>query len=359
MAHISTYPIVRHLRSEPSRHVLHFSGGVLKRSGRGLSFWFHPLSAGLAEVPCDDREQAFLFHARSRDYQDITVQGVLGYRVVDPEALVQRIDFSIDGARGVYLENPLEQLAEILTRQAQRHADAALVPRTVREILAAGVQPVRERIESQLFASEDLRAMGVEVVSVSVTKVSATSALERALEAPALESIQQQADEASFQRRALAVEKERAIRENELESDIELAVRQERLIAQRGQNEKRRVTDEAEAWRVEAEGHAQRDLIEDAARAEGIRQIEEAKVAAERERIDIYRLLPAHVLAGLAAREFAGKLQHIEHLNLTPDLLSPLFGDLMQAGTKYLSGAQPQAVGAGGSRPEQEAPDER
>ncbi len=336
MVQISHYPFLRHLRSVPSRHVMHFANGRLRRSGKGLAFWFQPLSASLAEIPCDDREQAFAFHGRSRDYQDVVVQGVLTYRIFDPQRIVERIDFSIDLGSGKYLVNPLEQLAEVLRRMAQQFAYSSLVERPVRDILAGGVEPIRALIAAR-FAQSELEEMGIELVTVAVSKVAPSADLERALEAPALEEIQQQADEASFGRRAMAVEKERAIRENELQNEIELAVREESLIAQRGQNEKRRAEDEAAAGRIEAESSAGRVRIEAAARAESIRSIEDAKVGAERERIDVYRELPPHVLAGLAAREFAGKLQRIEHLNLTPDLLGPLFGDLMQAGANYLS----------------------
>ncbi len=41
-------------------------------------------------------------------------------------------------------------------------------------------------------------------------------------------------------------------------------------------------------------------------------------------------------LWGLAARELAAKLQTIEHLNLSPDLLGPALADLLQAGTRRL-----------------------
>jgi hypothetical protein len=39
---------------------------------------------------------------------------------------------------------------------------------------------------------------------------------------------------------------------------------------------------------------------------------------------------------GLAAREFAGKIETIEHLNLTPDLLGTVLTDLLSAGTRRL-----------------------
>ena len=47
--------------------------------------------------------------------------------------------------------------------------------------------------------------------------------------------------------------------------------------------------------------------------------------------------LPQEILMGLAAREFAGKLTAIEHLNVTPDLLGNLLGDLARAGTRHLA----------------------
>ena len=64
--------------------------------------------------------------------------------------------------------------------------------------------------------------------------------VERALQTPTRERVQQEADRATFERRALAVERERAIAENELQNQIELARREEQLVAQRGANERRR-----------------------------------------------------------------------------------------------------------------------
>ena len=85
MAEIHRYPFLRHLRAEPSFHILRFRRGRLVASGRGLAFWFRPLSTSVAEIPMDDRELPFLFHGRAKDFQDTTVQGVITFRVVDPE----------------------------------------------------------------------------------------------------------------------------------------------------------------------------------------------------------------------------------------------------------------------------------
>src|ERR1043166_8453465 len=98
MAIISSFLFLRHVRSEPTAHLAFFKDGAIKRSGRGLPFWFYPLGASLVEVPLDDRELPFLFHGRSSDFQDVTVQGVITFRVVAPDVLAERVDFKIGRA---------------------------------------------------------------------------------------------------------------------------------------------------------------------------------------------------------------------------------------------------------------------
>src|SRR5918996_3121843 len=108
MATITTYPLLRHLRAEPTMHVLRYRHGRLAKGGRGLAFWFRPINTTAVEVPLDDRELPFLFHVRSADFQEVTVQGVITFRVAEPRHLAGRIDFTVDLTRGVWLQNPLE-----------------------------------------------------------------------------------------------------------------------------------------------------------------------------------------------------------------------------------------------------------
>jgi hypothetical protein len=147
-------------------------------------------------------------------------------------------------------------------------------------------------------------------VTVRVGPIRPEPDLEKALGTPARELVQQEADRATFERRALAVESERAIAENELHNQIELARREEDLIAQRGQNEQRRVEDAAAASRVEA-----------AAQAESVRVIGEAEADVEQARLAPYGELEPSILLGLALKELAGNLPEIERLTLAPDVL--------------------------------------
>jgi regulator of protease activity HflC (stomatin/prohibitin superfamily) len=343
MADISRYPFVRHLRAETSAHVLHYRRGRLKRSGRGLSFWFSPMSASIAEVPVDDREVTIAVTARTADYQDVSVQGVVGYRVIDPEAAAGRIDFTIDSARGVHLKQPLEKIALMLAQLAQQHAADWVGTNPIRDVLRVGATEVRERVRHVLETDEGVALLGLTITSVRISAVVPDPDLGRALEAPTREAIQQESDEAAFARRALAVEKERAIQENELKNQIELARREEELIVQRGANAKRQAVETAEANRVESDAEAARTRTRADASAESIRLVEGAKVEQERARMQFQETVPPIVLAALAARELAGKLQRIDHLHLGSDALGPLLSELASAGTRVLEAGAAKA----------------
>jgi regulator of protease activity HflC (stomatin/prohibitin superfamily) len=340
MAEIRRYPLVRHLRAERTSYVLKYKRGAIQRAGPGLAMWFWPMTASIAEVPVDDREVPFVFHARSSDFQDVAVQGVINYRIDDPQLIAERVDFAIDLTSGLHTKQPLDTIASMLTELAQQLAWRYLARTGIREILASGRDFIRREVHEGLAAEPALADMGIVIVSVRVSSIKPTVELERALETRTRESIQQEADEATFARRALAVEKERAIAENELQSQIELATREEQLINQRGANERRRAEEETAAKRIDIEGRAEGTKVRAGAEGEAIRLVETAKLESERERMSIYAELPTPVMFGLAARELAGKLERIEHLNLTPDLFGPSLLNLINGTNKKLAGSE-------------------
>jgi regulator of protease activity HflC (stomatin/prohibitin superfamily) len=325
MAEIQSYPFIRHLRAEANAHILLYRGGALRRSERAAAFWFYPLSDSIAEVPVEDRELSLIIHGRSADFQDVTIQGVVMYRLANPERVAERFDFTVDSRTGVALKMPFEKIALMLSQLSQQLASDYISRAPIREILTLGQTQIRERLVAGLRSDADLQAMGLEITSVRVSSVKPSADLEKALEAPVRERIKQQADEAAYERRALAVEKERAIAENELQNRIELAKREELLIEQQSENSRR-----------QAEQDAERSHIAGSAQAEAIATVDGAKAAIERERFATYSATPAAILTAVAARDLAGKIERIDHLNISPELLGPLLANLVEAGTKKL-----------------------
>lgn len=316
MAYIKNFGFIAQLRSDASNYIIRYRNGRVRQSGRGLVFWFRPQAASIAEVPMDDREMAVFVQGRSKDFQTVSVQGTLSWHVTDPLRLAERVDFSIGLVRGAYESEPVERIETRLAGLVNQVALQYLAEAQVRPLLDAGVEPLRLRLEAALAADTSLADIGIAVAAVRLTNLAPSSELERALQTPTFESLQQKADQATFERRALAVEKERAIAENELANRTELARREKLLIAEEAENARNRATGVAEAQQVESQAEAER-----------IRTVESARSEAEQARIAIYRDIPPAVLLGLAAREFAGKLETIEHLNVTPDLLASVIGE--------------------------------
>ncbi|MFD7318229.1 SPFH domain-containing protein [Streptomyces sp. NPDC059883] len=322
----------RHLRSAPTAHVRHHRRGRLVHDGPGLSFWCRALTAALSEVPVDDRELAMAFHARTADFQDVTVQSTVTYRISEPATAAARLDFSIDPDTGAWRGAPLEQLATLLTETAQQHALDVLARTPLSAALADGVAAVRERISEGLAAEPRLPATGIEVVAVRVVAIRPEPEVERALRTPAREQIQQEADRATYERRAVAVERERAIAENELASRIELARREERLVEQHGTNARREAEESAAADAVRAEAEALRTVRLAKAGAEAARETGEARARAQSAWLRVHAETDAATLHALAATRLAENLPHIESVTLSPDVLTGLLARLGRPG---------------------------
>ncbi len=285
-------------------------------------------------TPVDDREQPLLFHGRTVDFQDVTVQATITYRVTDPATAATRIDFGIDPDRGAWRGTPLEQVGGLLTELAQQHALDLLAGMTLPRALAEGMVALRERIMASLARDPRITDIGLGIVDVRVVAVRAEADVERALQTPTREQVQQDADKATYERRALAVERERAIAENELQNQIELARREELLVEQKGQNERKRATEQAAAGHIHAEAKAAEQRLLAAAQAEATRAVGTAEADAEAARLAAYQELEAATILGLAVKELAGNLPPIGTLNLTPDILTSLLARLAGGGTE-------------------------
>ena len=338
MADVARIGFLRHLRGTPTAYVRYVRRGKVVHEGTGLSFWFRSLTAVLSEAPVDDRELPLMFHARTGDFQDVTVQASVTYRLADPVLAVSRMDFSISPDTGRWAAMPLEQIGGLLTETAQQHSLALLARIRLAEALGNGAAAVREEVAAGLAADRRLAEIGIEVITVRVVALRPDADMERALRTPARELVQAEADRATYERRAQAVDRERVIGENEMHSKIEIARLEERLVVQRGANARRAAEEAAAANRTETEALATREQRLGEARAHTTRVMGEASGAAETARLSAYRELPETTLLGLALRELAGSLPQIGSLVLTPDLIAPVLSRLGLGRTVLVDG---------------------
>ena len=337
MAEIRHYPFRSHLRSDPTNWVQHQHNGKVRRNGAGLSFWFQPRTVALAEVPLDDREQTVLFRARTSDFQEVTVASTVTYRVVDPALAVTRTDFGISPRKGAWNAAPLEALGGLLSELAQQPAVELVSEMTLAEALAHGIAPIREQVAAGLAADQRLQERGLRVTDVRVVSVRTDPEVERALQTETRERIQGAADKATFERRALAVEQESAIAENELASRIEIACREQDLVAQSGANERLRATEQAAAEQIAAVAAADRDRLVTETRAAGVRAVGEAEAQAQAALLAAYDAVDHETLSALALKQLAENLPDISNLTtltVMPDVLGDALARLVGGGSR-------------------------
>ncbi len=248
--------------------------------------------------------------------------------MVDPGRLAERVDFTLDLKTGKPLAEPEAQITAFLTGLAREFADTYIKGMGVRAVLEAGLSPLQAALNHGLVQNETLGDIGLSVITAQVAALRPGSELARALQAPTFESSQQKADEATFARRALAVDKERAIAENELANQIELAARRAELIARMDENARSEAEARARAERIATEPEAANAVTRAEAEAARIRLVEAAAVEAERDRMAVLAGLPVGALYALAAREFAAKLNRVDSLTVTPDMIGGLVNQI-------------------------------
>jgi len=346
MAIITRRPVFNHLRTSSNSWVRLVRRGNVVKAGAGQAFWFRPRVSSISELPLDERELPLIFRDRTSDHQEIAVQASITYRFVDPEIAAERIDFTVDNSRGSWTATPLEQVGGLLTELAQQHAASLLAEMQLTEVMVRGIPRLRAAIGEGLRSDDRIEQTGIEIVDVRVVAVRPEPEMEAALQTPVREELQQEADRATFERRALAVEQERGISENELQNRIELAKREEELVTQQGANEHKRITDAAEASRVKAAAEAENIEVRGRAKAVTLRDLGAAEADAERHKVEAYDGVGDSVLIALAAKDLVGNLPDVDTLVLAPDLLAPLLAKLVGGGDPAPADAGPAAVGS-------------
>lgn len=331
MATIRRYGLINHVRVEASAFLALYRNGRVAETGRGLAAWFSPQGAtSLVEVPADERDHELQISATTRDFQTISVQGTATWRAAEPMKLADRIDFTVDPSTGIYRADPLAQVEGLIDGLVKIGVERFIAARSVAEVLAEGIGALLTSLEADLIASPRLEAIGVELAGVRLTTLTPSPDLVRALRQPTVERLQQTADEATFARRAAAVEKEAAIAENETRAKIRLEEEKAQLIARERENDVARARAAREAAEVAAEGEADTTRISALAEAEAVMKLDEARLWGERERAEIARSMPEVVVLAEAFKQgFGGS--NIGTLNLGPDIVALIAGALTRA----------------------------
>lgn len=316
-----------YLKASPTTWVMQYKNGRLKREGAGLSFFYWLPTTTLVQVPLASSDIPFAFNEITADFQAVTVQGQITYRVIEAKKLAALLDYTTNPIGGYRSEDP-RKLPERLVNTAQVLTRSATQTMTLRESLVSS-----DRIERQVVAAlnqaQVVTSLGIEVLAVSILSIRPTPEMGRALEAEAREALQRKADEAIYDRRNAAVEGERRIKESELATEVMV------------EEKKRNVREKQMAADVAIETERAKLITA---------KVENDKKAADAKSYELdaslrplrtldWKMLQAltaggdpGVMIGTAFRELAENAQKIGELNISPDLLRTLLSPRAPAG---------------------------
>lgn len=85
-----------YLKSTPTTYLMRFRNGKEVAAGAGISMlYFHPNSV-IVRISLASQDLPFVFEQQTADFQVVTIQGVLTFRVTDPRQLSGQLDHSVD-----------------------------------------------------------------------------------------------------------------------------------------------------------------------------------------------------------------------------------------------------------------------
>jgi len=281
----------------------------------------------------------YIFNEMTADFQEITLQGQVTFRVRDPKKLAGLMNYTLAADNLTYVSDDPENLAQRILNQVQVLMRAELQKQTIKSAIKCSGMLVLS-VRQGLAACELVDQLGIEVLALSILAVKPNPETARALEAEVREQVLQEADEAIYSRRSAAVEQERGIKENELNTEIAVEnkkrqIRETRIDADRAVQGKRQDMQlEKMTGNIAIEG-SRRDLVELAVKnkkAEADVQaygITAAMKAFKNVDPKVMQALagvgmnPAQLIAG-AFQNLAENADKIGNLNITPELLQEL-----------------------------------
>lgn len=330
---------LKFIKTQPTTYLLAYRKGKVVAEGAGLSMFYYAPTTTLVSVPVASREEPFMFEKVTADFQTVTVQGHVTFRIADPVKTAALLNFSLNAAGSAYTsEDPQKLPARVV----------ALVQVLVQQVIQAtglsdairGAGKLADAVLQGLRRHNEMNALGIDVLGLAILAVKPTPETGRALEAKAREAILRDADEAIFARRNAAVENERSIKQSELDTEIAVeqkkrAIRETQMEAEaavrRKKNELRQAEMEAD---ITLEGRRQ-EFVK--INADNIRMTADAEAQRVASVINALKSADPRIVQALAAtgmqpgqliaQAFSGiaeRAEKIGQLNVSPELLQTL-----------------------------------
>ena len=309
---------------QPTEYVIEVKKGKVLKEGLGITLLYNDMFADALVVPASAFDGDFAFDELvTNDYQEVCVQGYVTYVIENYRQAANLADYAYNNRN--YEMKKRTALADLNNRI--QHIIKTIVirevnKRNVREIIKQA-EELANLIFEELVVDENIKNLGVNILAINVLGISTKPETRKALEAAAREQILKEQDDAIYKRRNAAIEQERMIKENELDTEVSIAKREldekirreeqrKTLVELEAENEKKRAEEQAYALEamLKVYGNVDTKLLEALALVKGD---------------------PGMMMAK-AFLEIGTNADQIGNLNITPDLLQSILQNGQNAG---------------------------
>jgi regulator of protease activity HflC (stomatin/prohibitin superfamily) len=318
-----------------------YRNGKIVKIGAGMSFWYYAPTTSIVVLPAGSMEAPFIFEEVTSDFQNVTVQGEVTYRIADQKKIAGLLNYTLDMKGKTYLSDDPQKLPQRVINIVRVLTKKTLEGLQLREAVKSS-EKLAKGILQEIKENEEINFLGIEILGLSILAIQPNKETARALEAQAREQILKKADEAIYERRNASIDQERRVKENEFTTEIAIEtkkkqVKEAQIEAQRAvQQKQNQIKEEQMNFETTLE-EKKKDLIE--------LSVQNSNAEADAKAYELSSVMKAleginpNVIQSLASigmqpdkliaiafQELAEKAGQIGQLNITPDLLQGLMG---------------------------------
>jgi|TARA_R110001592_G_scaffold88526_1_gene260755 hypothetical protein len=218
---------LKYIKADPSTHLMLFKKGNVIQEGVGVSFFYYAPSSSLVAIPSNSKELPFVFRLQTADFQELSLQGQITYRIEKPRDAAKMLNFTIEPT-GQYVSDDPKKLDERVQRAVQVLLRNHIESMTLKNALTCARQLTLD-LKQGLGSIDAITSLGVGITDVSLTAIKPTPETGKALEAEIRESLLKEADSAIYARRLASIEQEKSVKESELETEKAIQKKQQDL----------------------------------------------------------------------------------------------------------------------------------
>ena len=125
--------MIAYMKAPPTKYVLHYRQGKIRREGAGLSFFYYVAASTIVTVPFASADAPFVFQEVTGDFQPVTIQGQILYEM---QKLTRET-----GAAVIWITHDLSVVAGLADQVSVMYAGRIVEQGTAEQVLGRPRHP--------------------------------------------------------------------------------------------------------------------------------------------------------------------------------------------------------------------------